>query len=504
MKQIKDEKKMGVLLAYVNIVTTNLVNLFYIPILLRQLGTEEYGLFSLCSALVEYLAVINLGYGNAYVKYYSQFREEEKKDKIKSLNGIMLGIYILLGTLVILSGILLIFNINVVLGNNFETKDYILAAKLIFLLTLNLAVTFPNGVFGAMISTHEKFIFHKSMEIFRGTAVPVIGMAFLLNGFHSLAIAAIMFSVTSIAFIMNCTYCLYVLKIRFSFKNIQWNLVKDIFRFSFFLLLQSIADCMNWQVDKLILARTAGSIAIAYYTVGAKINAMMMSFSGAIHGVFIPKINRLVAKDKYHRDISELFAKVARIQFMIVAYIYLGFVIVGEEFVRIWAGSEYHNAYLVAVLLAFPLLIQTPMQMGIIVLRAQNKNGLLNVFFLGICIVNVLVSIPLSRQYGEIGAAFGSCVSLIIAWSIITLVFFEQSGKMNMKYIMKEVYKLGKGMILPFFTVFGISKRFYWTGLKGIIVYGLLFTIFYWGIVYYFYMQDEEKEMVKRCLPFLR
>ena len=66
--------KLGSVLSYISIALNVLVALLYTPFLLRMLGQNEYGLYSLVASIVAYLTVLDLGFGNAIVRYISNYR----------------------------------------------------------------------------------------------------------------------------------------------------------------------------------------------------------------------------------------------------------------------------------------------------------------------------------------------------------------------------------------------------------------------------------------------
>lgn len=64
-----NELKAGAFLSYLSIFVTIVIALLYTPIMLRLLGQSEYGLYSLIGAVVGYLSILDLGLGNAMVRY---------------------------------------------------------------------------------------------------------------------------------------------------------------------------------------------------------------------------------------------------------------------------------------------------------------------------------------------------------------------------------------------------------------------------------------------------
>ena len=63
--------KAGAVLSYLSIGLSNIVGILYTPFMLRMLGQSEYGMFSLAASVVGYLTILDMGFGNAIVRYLS-------------------------------------------------------------------------------------------------------------------------------------------------------------------------------------------------------------------------------------------------------------------------------------------------------------------------------------------------------------------------------------------------------------------------------------------------
>lgn len=96
--------------------------------------------------------------------------------------------------------------------------------------------------------------------------------------------------------------------------------------FTFFIFINQIIDQINWSVDKFLLGRFAGTTAVAVYGVGGQINSMYIELSSSVSNVFVPKVNRIVAESGDDNELTRLFTKVGRIQFMILGLILSGFI----------------------------------------------------------------------------------------------------------------------------------------------------------------------------------
>ena len=82
---------------------------------------------------------------------------------------------------------------------------------------------------------------------------------------------------------------------------------------------------LNWQIDKWLLARYAGSLAITVYTLGSQINTIFIKCSTAISEMFAAKVHVLIENNR-DEELNSLFAKVGRVQIIVILYIYYGFI----------------------------------------------------------------------------------------------------------------------------------------------------------------------------------
>lgn len=77
----KDEIKVGAVLSYITIAFSNVVGIIYTPIMLRMLGQAEYGIYSLVGSIISYMSIVDLGFGNATIRYIAKYRAVGDKEK---------------------------------------------------------------------------------------------------------------------------------------------------------------------------------------------------------------------------------------------------------------------------------------------------------------------------------------------------------------------------------------------------------------------------------------
>ena len=487
------EKKAGVILSYTGQIVKILVNLLYTPIMLRLLGQSEYGLYQLVYSVVSYLSLLSLGFGSSYMRYYSQFKAKNDDDEIARLNGMFLTIFTVLSVICVICGLVMLSNIKGIFGEGLTDNEYHTARILMMLLVVNLAMTFPNSIFNCAITAHEKFLFQKLLILLQNLFSPFLTLPLLIMGCGSIGMVSVTTFLTCLTLITNIFYCKRKLHIRFSFYGFKLSMLKEMWVFTFFIFLNQIIDQINWSVDKFLLGRISGTSAVAIYGVGGQINSMYLEFSNSISNVFVPKVNRIVAENDDNNQLTRLFTRVGRIQFIVLALILSGFIILGKPFINVWAGDGYDVSYAVTLLLIVPVTVPLIQNLGIEIQRAKNMHKARAVVYFAIAIANVFISIPLM---GPAGAALGTAISLFAGNIVFMNWYYHARIGMNMLYFWKEIARFIPALIAPAIVGILIMRFAHVSGLLHIAIYAVIYATAYCSSMYFFGMNAEEKQLV--------
>lgn len=491
-----NQRKAGVILSYAGEIVKILVNLIYTPIMLRLLGQSEYGLYQLVYSVVSYLSLLSLGFGSSYLRFYSRYKAQKDENGVAKLNGMFMIIFCSISVICVLCGSVMIGNIRGIFGTGLTNAEYETARILMGMLIINLAMTFPNSVFNCSITANEKFLFQKFLILLQNIFSPFLTLPLLIMGYGSVGMVSVTTFLTFVLLLSNIFYCFKKLHIRFEFKKFQAGLLKEMWVFTFFIFLNQIIDQVNWSVDKFLLGRFAGTTAVAVYGVGGQINTMYQQFSTSISNVFVPKVNRIVAESNDNNQLTKLFARVGRIQFIVLDLILSGFIFFGYPFVKMWAGEEYGASYAVAILLIAPVTVPLVQNLGIEIQRAKNMHKARSIVYLFIAIGNVLISIPLIKLMGPAGAALGTAISLFVGNILFMNWYYHARIGMNMIYFWKEIAKFIPALIAPCVVGIAIMKFVNITGLVKLGVFAGIYAAVYGLSMYFLGMNEEEKQLV--------
>ena len=493
---MKKEIKTGAILGYINMIANLLVSFLYTPFLLRNLGQSEFGLYSLVASVIGYLSVLDMGFGNAMIRFVSRLKAKSLSDEDK-INGLFLFLYSIIGIISLIIGFILVINTN----NIFKalTIEELNKARIIMIiLVCTVSISFPLSIFDSYVIACEKFKFAKLLALIKTIIIPLTMIPLLFLGHKAIVMVIVTSSYTILFHLFSVIFCFKKLKMRISFKrkNIDKLILKEILVYSFFIFLNIVVDSIYTNTDQVILGNVAGTIAISIYAVASKVSQINVSFSTTISGLFFPRITKTLEEENGDKKVSNLFIRVSRIQLYIMALIMFGFIIFGKQFIILWVGSEYIDAYYILLLLMIPAIIPLTQNVGISILQAKNKHKFRSVIYIMIAIFNIFISIPLARKYSGVGAAIGTAVANIIGQIIIMNIYYWKVIKIDIPAYWKRFVLFIFPLSLISFVIFYVVSKIHFNFVLLVIAI-ILYTIFY-GCYAYFFMNEEEKQYVKK------
>lgn len=497
----ENNRKLGILLQYLQMGLSVVVSFIYTPIMLCILGAAEYGLYNLSNSIISYLSLFSLGFGASYIRFYSGYKSRNDTEGIKNLNGLFLTVFVCIGAVAFLCGVLISNNVSVLLNETYSAQDKELGKVLMLVMAFNLAWSFPASVFTSYITAQEKFVFQKLVNMIKTVVGPFLTLPLLLLGYGSVGMVTVTTIVTLGADCLNILYCLKKINMEFGFGKFDFKLLRQIAAFSIFIAINQVIDQINWATDKVILGKICSGTAVAYYSIGAQINTYFTQFSTAISSVYIPQIHRIetshLSEDEKNGKNTEIFTKVGRMQFIILSLILTGFMLFGQYFISIWAGKDYGSSYYVALLLMTPAIVPLIQNIGIEIQRAKNKHQFRSLVYLIMAFINVSLSIELAKKWGEIGAAFGTTLSLIVANGLTMNVFYHKVIGIDVLYFWKRILKLLPSIVAPCLLFAGILHFHAVTTMAGFLAGIICYIAIYLASVYLGGMDAAEKSLVK-------
>ena len=493
-----NQLRAGVIMTYVNIGLGSLIPFVYTPIMLRLLGQSEYGLYSLANSVVGYLSLLSFGLGSTIVRYVAKYRAEGNKEQEEKVVGLFIIMYSVLALLVLIGGWAISCNAEPIFHRGLTENEIGKIAILVRIMAFNTAISFPISVFGSIVMAHEKYIYRQAVNILSTIAAPCCNLIALYLGFGSIGLSIVTTIIQLMMLPLNAIYCFRVLKICPRFHSLPIHLIKELVQFSAFVFLGSVVDMLFWATDKVILGMLASTAVVAVYNIGSSFNAMMTNISTAFSGVLTPKVTVMITKDAAPEQLTELFIRVGRLQYLIIAFALSGFIVFGKSFIILWAGPDYESAYYIALVTLIPLAVPLIQNTGLSIVIAQNKHQFRSITYLVIAIINAISTYLVVPYWGGLGAAVCSGISYVLGQVIIMNIYYYKVTKLNVPLFWKNI---GKMSVIPMFMIVlgvwgnSVIDLESWGGLiMGIFIYSVVYSV---GM-YFMAMNDYERDVVRK------
>ena len=490
-----NQLKAGAALSYVSIALNNVIGLLYMPFMLRMMGQNEYGLYSLVSSVVAYLTVLDLGFANAIVRYTAKLRAERKLKEQYDMFGMLFILYCGIGIMAFLIGLVLYFNVDTLFDRTMSVDDLDKVRIMLLLMIFNLAFTFPMSIWGAIITAYENFVFQKLVNIARIVLNPLVMIVLLLMGYKAIAMVVVITLFNVLTLLMNAWYCKYRLHIQIHFARFKWSFLREVSVYSFWIFLNVIMDRIYWSTGQFVLGMFVGATAVAVYAIAIQLEQIFMSFSTAISGVFLPKVTAMVTKNNDEKAISDLFIRTGRIQYLIMLFVLIGFILFGKTFINLWAGKEYEDAYIISLLFFIPLTVPLIQNLGITILQARNQMKFRSLLYVAIAIASLGISVPLAKQYGGIGCAVGTSLALIGGQIIAMNIYYYKKIHINIPLFWKEIGKMSLAPIGIGVIVWILLQQLILSNWWLLVVSILLFSVCYVPLIWKVSMNDYERNL---------
>lgn len=490
------QRKAGALLGYVNVVAKNLVNLLYVPLLLHFLGQGDYGVFQMTNSVVFALGLLSAGFYGSYVRFYMQERAHGTDAGIRRLNGMFLLVYLVVITLCLIGGVILTVNVERLFSGGLTPSEVALARTLMMIMSVNVAVQLLSTPFDSYIVAHERFTFQQTRQLVTTLAMPLLAVALLYVGMGAVGVAIATLTVSSVLLLMNIWYAVRTLRMRFTFSGLQWSLFKAIAIFSFWIFLNQIFDLVNNNVPNFLLGAMASSTVVATFAISIQIRNIFIAMSTTMSNVFVPRINRIVAESDDNNALTKLMTKVGRYQMVLFWFIYGGFIVVGQDFVRLWAGAANADAYWLCVVMVLPIMVPLTQNTGIEIQRAKNRHKARSVVYVLTAILDIVLSVVLIPALGYWATAIGYVASVVLGTGLFMNWYYQARIGLNMWFFWKNMLPTivtSIGVIAACQILRHVAVV---TGLVGFIGYGIFYVVIYIVAAWLFIITVQERKQI--------
>lgn len=493
-------RRTGIILSYINTGLSMVIGILMSSFIIQSVGQTDYGIYQTVTAFAHYLVLFEMGTGTIINRNISLCKKDGSEDDIIQKNISTLWFVTVALSIIITIASFVFFCFMDDIYHTSMTSSQIAYGKPLFWLTI------VKLVFGFLLQTlngtligFEHYSFSKIINIVQLIIRTVLVVVFLLL-YHSVYVVVIIDTVLSVVSVLvTLFYCRKKHPFKFSLRFFDKSVFLNAMPLALALLLQTVINMANNNVDKFVISITMTPDHVAIYAVAMHIFTTFSSLMTVPITMYMPQVAQNIRAGKQGMALTETMIQPNRLAVMVGGIAMFGFISIGRPFIKMMYGVEYMEAWVICVLVMIPTFIyMTPCVMAN-VLDVLNKRHIRSLILMSTTVLNILLTIWLVNVRGMIGAAIATAVALVIGQIIVMNTYYAKKIGIKILYLYAQSYK-GVILCLVFACLVGWSvtipfKNAWLQCMTGGLAFVVVFAITY---ICFGANQTEKKALLRK------
>lgn len=426
--------------SYVSMVVASACGFIMVPITLRYLGKEEYGLLVLVGALAGYVSLSGLGIGTAIMRSVAEARSASSPRDLSPTISTAFFFYLLISLLGLAASVLLIHP----LPYFFQVPpDKVGLSQVLLLISFTGAwATFPLSVQTGVLVGRERFDLMNLLQTAQAIVWLLAGVLVLWNGGRLIAFLAAR-TATSLLFALAGAWLAHreLPSLRLSPRMIRLSELRHLLSFGLFIYCIHVAVHITQQADAVVIGVFLPLETIAVYNIGLRLSEIAREIPAQLGRLLPPVIVRL----DQHTQPDELrtaFEESTKWILAVALAAATPLIAFAHPLIGAWVGDGFSRAALVVYILCVGGIVSIGQSPASYILMFKGRHKLAAGLALSEGVLNLILSIILIRAFDIVGVALGTTIPIFIMHTLVNV-------PMACRLIDMPVHRLLRGAVLP-------------------------------------------------------
>ena len=334
-----------------------LVAIVAIPILIKGLGIDRFGVLTLAWMVIGYFGLFDLGLGRALTKSVAEKLGEEREQEIPAIVWTTLFIMLIFGLLgMLVVSLLSPWLVHDVLKIPVSIQNETLHA--FYLLALSIPIVISTAGLRGYLEAYQRFDLVNIIRIPMGIFTFLGPLMVLQYSSDLLAVVAILAAGRLVAWIIHILLCFKITPALHHSIAIQRAAIKPLFRFGSWITITNIIGPLIVYLDRFLIGGLLSVAAVAYYVTPFEMATKLWIIPTAMTAVLFPAFATSWKQDSSRTAL--LFGRGVTYTFLAMFPITLLIVALAHEGIDLWLSAEFaQNSTLVFQWLAIGVFINS-------------------------------------------------------------------------------------------------------------------------------------------------
>lgn len=464
----------------------------FMPLLIRDFGLANYGVFLLASSVSVYLSLFDFGVSPTVTKYAAEYKARDESDELARLVSNAVAYYAAIG--IVVAVLLLLFSQYGIWVFKLGPVDVALA-RLLFVISAAIALlAWPLSVGMSLLAGLERYDLSARVGGWIVLGNMVVTAAVVYAGEGPAVLLAALGAVGIAGAAAACALAYRELgAVRLSVKLVNRKTLAVIFGFSWILFVIQIATLAgDQQTDRLVLAVFSGAAAVGIYEAVAKLNGLVSLLAGLPTAALMPAASHLDAQSRLPQ-LRELYLRGTKYTAAFVLPITVGLIVLAQPLLLTWLGPQFAANSVSAQVFLLVWLVFPNLAVAFAIFVGTGRLHFLLAFTSVHAVLNLALTLLLVRPLGVLGVVLGTVITEFVMFPVgmwYTLKILEVGPAEYVRRVVLPTYPplLVTGVIAWGFVAADLANT-----LVSVAIAGLASVGAYWLAVFFLGMTDTER-----------
>jgi O-antigen/teichoic acid export membrane protein len=351
-----------------------IVAVFSIPILIRELGKDRFGVLALAWALIGYASLFDLGLGRALTQLVAKKLGAGEDREVPTLVWTSLVLMLLLGlagalAVVLLSPWLVHRALNVPVALQPETL------RSFYLLGLSIPAVISTAGLRGLLEAHQRFKIINALRVPMGIysfASPLLVLPFSKSLFPVVGVLAAGRVAGWAVHLIACLRVVPELRQRIAWQGAA---AGPLLRFGGWMTVSNVVSPLMVTLDRFLIGALVSMAAVAYYATPYELATKLWFIPGVLLPVMFPAFSASFEHDRNRTAI--LYGRCVKYVFLILLPVVLLTVSVARSGLTLWLGADFaQHSFRVLQWLAVGVLINSLAQIPFALVQGVGRPDL--------------------------------------------------------------------------------------------------------------------------------
>lgn len=416
-----------------------LVAFLLTPFVVRTLGNDYYGIWTLIVGLTGYYGLLDLGFSASLNQYITRYLAEGKLDKLNETASTGFAILCVCAGGLVAASIALAATAPLVFELPPETVPEVRIAVLV--VGIGMAAQFLFFPFSAVFPATQRFDLANAIGVGTRFVFAVSTYTLLTNGYGLIGLSIATTSTNILDYVLRFFVARRLLPtLKVSPRRAKLSRGWELAQFGIWNLIIAGSTRLISYTDAIVIGLFLPPAAITPFALAANLNDYFLRVFVPIGQVFYPAFTALDAKGD-DRGIRKLFLDGSRLLATLAMPSALIAFVLASDFFELWIGDAARNPDYPAAGILFQTLIVAGLfnamqRVSYQVLMATRRLKQMALLFQGQAIANIVLSVLLIHSIGLRGVALGTIIpSLVVEGVILPVTICRWYGVGAVEYL---------------------------------------------------------------------